>query len=144
MIVFAYPAKTQVRQWEGFAVKSQWIERNKAYSMVSVCLNIGLVGSLLMLGLYIITALLGGIGAVYGIAAFACMALMITVTKRFYNHIQTGSIIPIYEYLILFLCAGIDLAIWFGYPLNLILICVTLVTCTVSYITRERRLKQRR
>jgi multisubunit Na+/H+ antiporter MnhG subunit len=91
-----------------------------------------------MSGLYIISAMLGGIDAVYGIAAYAGLAGMIAVAKRMYTRSHANDRIPLYEYLILILCSVIYIEIWTRYPLNIVLIGMILVGCIFSHVVRRR------
>jgi len=119
-------------------VQIRWMDRKRAYPIVSMCSSIVLIGSLFMLGLYIISAMLGGIGSVYGIAAFGSLAGMTAVTKRMYKRIYMNDKIPLYEYVILISCSSIYIGICAGYPLNIVLITLSLVSCVCSYIARRR------
>jgi hypothetical protein len=116
----------------------KWMDKEQAYPIVSLCLSIGLIGSLLMMGLYIIAAILGGIGAIYGVAAYASIAAMTAMAKRMYKRIYMNDKIPLYHYIILLILSCVFIELWSGYPINIILICLILVGCACSFIARRR------
>ncbi len=119
-------------------MQMRWMDRKRAYPIILACINIGLVGSLLMMGLYVIAAILGCIDCVYGIAAFASLAVWTALSKRILKQRMVHDHVKLIEILIIALSSSIFILVWFKYPLNIALIAIVLLGCACSYIAMSK------
>lgn len=116
----------------------KWMDRKQAAPIILACFNIGLVGSLLMMGLYVIAAILGGIDCVYGIAAFASLAVWAALSKRILKQSIVRGHVKLIEILILALSSSFFILLWTAYPLNIAWIALVLLGCACSYRAMEK------
>ncbi len=119
--------------------KRFWTNKKAGCDIVSVCLNIGLVGAGIMFVAYLVVVpLLGGKFSAYAIITYGSWFGMCLCSKVFLRRLQKGPPIRLHEY-ILFCLYGIGcMFLWFPYPISILFSILIIVANVFSYKAQHK------
>lgn len=120
--------------------KRFWTNKKTVCDIVSVCLNIGLVGAgILFVAYLVVVPLLGGKFFSDAIITYGSWMGMFLCSKIFLRRLLKGPPIRLYEY-ILFCLYGIGcMFLWFPSPISILLSILIIVANVFSYKAQHGR-----
>jgi hypothetical protein len=112
--------------------------KDEFYRKISFLSNALLVIAAMLVASYLVAPLLGGKLSVYAIIAYASWIGIALVSKLFLRRVRKGLRVRVFEYLLLCLCVIVNLAVWFRYPINVILSILSIAGCVFAYRAQDK------
>jgi|GEM_PF-3768526 len=123
-------------------VRNFLTDKKEIYGMTFVLVNFFLIFSVIMFLIYLGAPLLGGnlsVIALIHYGSWIAMAIGISIVSQ---RGRKGLKIRAYEYVIVCLVAIVNFAIWFSYPINIILSILSIVGTAISCRAHNKRMSQ--
>jgi hypothetical protein len=123
-------------------IRNSLSDKKEIYSKTFILANLFLIFSVIMFSIYLGAPLLGGklsVKALTHYGSWTAMAIGIRIVSQ---RGRKGLKIRAYEYLIVCLVAIVNFAIWFSYPINIILSILIIVGTAISYRAHNKRMSQ--
>ena len=113
--------------------------KDEFYRKMSFFLDALLIIAALLVASCLVAPLLGGKLSVYAVIPYASWIGIALVAKRFLRRVRKGLRVRVYEYLLLCLCVIVNLAVWFRYPISVILSVLSIAGCVFAYRAQDKR-----
>jgi hypothetical protein len=123
-------------------MNSRWKKPEEVYRMVFVLSNLFLILSTVLFLVYLIAPLLGGILYINSLIHYGSWIVVALATRIVSQRGRKGFHIRAPEYILLCLVMIINFAIWFSYPINVVLGILSIVVIAISYGTNRKRMNQ--
>lgn len=122
--------------------KRLWTNKKAVCDILSVCLNIGLVGAGIMFVAYLVVVpLLGGRFSTYAVIVYGSLIGMCLFSKVFLRRVRKGLPISLHQHVLLCLYNIGCMFLWFGYPLNILFSILDIAGTAFSYKAQQRRVR---
>lgn len=113
-------------------------KKEEVYNIAPVFLNVFLIFAVIMVTFELVVPLLGGKLSVYALMAYGSWIGIALAGKIILKRARNGLNIRWHDYALMCLCAIVNLAIWFAYPVNIILGILCIIVAAVAYRRRAQ------
>jgi len=116
--------------------------KEEVYSMAFVLANLFLIFSVIIFSVYLVAPLLGGKLSISALIHYGSWIILAIVVRIVSQRGRKRLRIRLHEYAMVCLVAIVNSALWFAYPINIILSILSIVGTTISYRAQNKRIKE--